>query len=141
MNSLGEEPMDDDLNIASEIDLLVEIEDIQDELHILKVVLRDQKRTLRQLDDILIQGKKRHSPARNEGEVDSMIDTSCIEHHTARITEMEKLAEKAHESVSDQHLFWKQLGVLSSLESFLLIYWTYIALSPHRPQAEASQFL
>lgn len=103
--------MDDDLNIASEIDLLVEIEDIQDELHILRVVLRDQKRTLRQLDDILIQGKKRQSTARNEGEVDSMIDTSCIEHHTARITEMEKLAEKAHKSVSDQYFHLEAIGV------------------------------
>lgn len=103
---LGDDPTDDDLNIAKEIDLLVEIEDIQDELHILRVVLQDQKRVLRQLDNILLQGRKRHtcSPAHHEGgEVNSMIDTSCIDHHTARICEMEKLSEKAHKSVSHRH--------------------------------------
>lgn len=97
----GEATDDDDLNISKEIDLLVEIEDIQDELHILKVVLRDQKRALRQLDDILVQGKKRCSLPRHEDEIHSIIDTRCIEHHMARIGEMEKLAEKAHKSVSE----------------------------------------
>lgn len=99
---LGEEPTDDDLNISTEIDLLVEIEDIQDELHILKVVLRDQKRTLRQLDDILVRGKKANLSYRGD-DVRSVIDIRCIEHHMARIGEMEKLAEKAHKSVSKRH--------------------------------------
>jgi hypothetical protein len=79
----------------------VEIEDIQDELHILRVVLRDQKRALRQLDDILVQGRKKHGHAHNEDAAKSMVDARCIENHMARIAEMEKLAEKAHESVSN----------------------------------------
>ncbi|KAH8774561.1 hypothetical protein F5883DRAFT_15667 [Diaporthe sp. PMI_573] len=97
--SLGDESADEDLNIATEIDLLVEIEDIQDELHILRVVLRDQKRALRQLDDILVQGRKKHGHAHNEDAAKSMVDARCIENHMARIAEMEKLAEKAHESI------------------------------------------
>ncbi|KKY36382.1 putative ankyrin repeat protein [Diaporthe ampelina] len=96
---LGGEPTDDDLNISTEIDLLVEIEDIQDELHILKVVLRDQKRTLRQLDDILLQGRKKSGLGHHDDDIHSMIDTRCIDHHMARIVEMEKLAEKAHKSL------------------------------------------
>ncbi|KAK2613268.1 hypothetical protein N8I77_000191 [Diaporthe amygdali] len=97
---LGDEPTYDDLNITTEIDLLVEIEDIQDELHILKVVLRDQKRTMRQLDEILLQGRKKPGAVTHEGEeINSMINISCIENHMSRIGEMEKLAEKAHKSL------------------------------------------
>lgn len=99
---LGDEPTYDDLNITTEIDLLVEIEDIQDELHILKVVLRDQKRTMRQLDEILLQGRRKPGAVTHEGEeINSMINISCIENHMSRIGEMEKLAEKAHKSVSN----------------------------------------
>lgn len=91
---LGGQPTDDDLNISKEIDLFVEIVDIQDELNILKVVLRDQKRALRQLDDILVQGRKRSGLSSPEDDFDSMIDTRCIEHHMARIGEMEKLLRR-----------------------------------------------
>lgn len=38
-----------------------------------------------------------------DDDVRSIIDIRCIEHHMACIGEMEKLAEKAHKSVSERH--------------------------------------
>ncbi|KAF3761449.1 hypothetical protein M406DRAFT_74401 [Cryphonectria parasitica EP155] len=95
-----DEPTDDDLNIAKEIDYLVEIEDIQDELRILKLVLKDQKMASEQLDSVLLQGKRKLSLSHHESEeIHSMIDLSCLKHHSDRIVEMEKLARTAHDSL------------------------------------------
>lgn len=97
----GGEATDKELNILTDIDLLVEIEDIQDELRILKRVLADQRATLRRLRKILVQAKRKSGLTRYEGEsFHSIVDTSCIDNQTLRIDEMEKLAVKANKSVS-----------------------------------------
>lgn len=82
------------LDIQTEIELLVEIEDIVDELHILKIVLRDQKKTIHQLDHII-----KNACMRGAHSLPPPINKKTLESHSIRIDEMNELAEKTQKPV------------------------------------------
>jgi len=80
------------MNISDEAELLIEIDDILDEIHILKTVLTDQKNVINDLNCQLQQAAgERHSP--------TLVETKAIDTCYARLEQMEKAAEKADTAV------------------------------------------
>lgn len=89
----------EDLSFTDEIDLVVEIEDIKDELNILKAVLDDQKRSMKQLEDFLHQASAKIKYVNYKDDHSILVDYSCNDIQVHRIKEMNELAEKALSSV------------------------------------------
>lgn len=80
------------MDITGETELMIEIEDIQDELHILKMVLKDQESVIEDMNKSLreMAGDNQKSPA---------VETRVLENHLLRIMRMEEAARKADTSV------------------------------------------
>lgn len=87
------------LSFTSEIDLVVETEDIKDELHILRAVLDDQRKSMEQLEAFLHQARTKVEYVNYKDDNSSLVDYSCIDIQMHRITEMNELAERALSSV------------------------------------------
>lgn len=83
----------DIMDISEETELMIEVDDILDELSILKLVLVDQKRVAHELDDTL-------KAAAGDSTGRSYIKTKTLDDHLARIEQMEAAAKKADKSVS-----------------------------------------
>ena len=80
------------MDISNEAELLIEIDDILDEIHILKTVLTDQKNVIEAMNKQLEQAAgKRHSLM--------LVETKAIDNCYARLEQMEKAAEKADTAV------------------------------------------
>ncbi|KAL0929892.1 ankyrin repeat and protein kinase domain-containing protein [Colletotrichum truncatum] len=79
-------------SIAKEIELMIEIDDIVDELHTLKLVLTDQKMVIKELNFSLkdIAGRSSRGP---------LVEARTLENHLLRIDHMEKTAKKAEKLV------------------------------------------
>lgn len=89
----------EELSFTSEIDLVVETEDIKDELHILRAVLDDQRKSMEQLEAFLHQARTKVEYVNYKDDNSSLVDYSCIDVQMHRITEMNELAERALSSV------------------------------------------
>lgn len=89
----------EELSFTSEIDLVVETEDIKDELHILKAVLDDQRKSMEQLEAFLHQARTKVEHINYKDDSSNLVDYSCIDIQMHRITEMNELAERALSSV------------------------------------------
>lgn len=89
-----------ELSFTSEIDLVVETEDIQDELHILKAVLTDQRQSMEQLEGFLHQARAKVENINYKEDSQNLVDYSCIDAQMLRIMEMNELAGRALDSVS-----------------------------------------
>lgn len=89
----------EELSFTSEIDLVVETEDIKDELHILKAVLDDQRKSMEQLEAFLHQARSKVEYVNYKDDNSNLVDYSCIDVQMHRITEMNELAERALSSV------------------------------------------
>ena len=76
-------------DITQETERLVEVEEIIDELHALKLVLTHQKTTIEKMDEITKVHKGSWS-----------IESRVLESHLSRIEQMEQSAIKASKSVS-----------------------------------------
>lgn len=81
------------LSITDETELMIEVEDILDELHTLKMVLRDQERVIGDMNNIL------HDVSENASKP-PRVGTRILETHLLRIERMEEAAKKADTSVS-----------------------------------------
>ena len=81
------------MSITDEMELMIEVEDILDELHTLKMVLKDQERVIVDLNKIL---EEFAAGGRKPPEV----ETRTVENHLLRIERMEEAAKKADTSVS-----------------------------------------
>lgn len=100
----------EELSFTSEIDLVVETEDIKDELHILKAVLDDQRKSMEQLEGFLHQARTKVENVNYKDDNSNLVDYSCIDIQMHRITEMNELAERALSSV--RHLVPRGIMVL-----------------------------
>lgn len=89
----------EELSFTSEIDLVVEAEDIKDELHILKAVLDDQRQSMKQLESFLEQARTKVDYVNYKEDSSNLVDYSCIDIQMHRITEMNELVERALSSV------------------------------------------
>lgn len=89
----------EELSITSEIDLVVETEDIKDELHILKAVLTDQRQSMEQLEKFLHQARTKITYVNYTNDDANLVDYSCVDAQMHRILEMNELAERALSSV------------------------------------------
>ncbi|KAK7705778.1 hypothetical protein SLS63_014072 [Diaporthe eres] len=89
----------EELSFTSEIDLVVETEDIKDELHILKAVLDDQRKSMEQLEAFLHQARSKVEYVNYKDDNSNLVDYSCIDVQMHRITEMNELAERALSSL------------------------------------------
>ncbi|KAK7227047.1 hypothetical protein V2G26_015050 [Clonostachys chloroleuca] len=80
------------MDITGETELMIEIEDILDELHILKMVLKDQESVIEDMNKSLreMAGDNQKSPA---------VETRVLENHLLRIMRMEEAARKADTSI------------------------------------------
>lgn len=94
----------EELSFTSEIDLVVEAEDIKDELHILKAVLDDQRQSMKQLESFLQQARTKVDYVNYKDDTSHLVDYSCIDIQMHRITEMNELVERALSSVCFQFL-------------------------------------
>jgi hypothetical protein len=83
----------EDLSFTSEIDLVVETEDIKDELNILKAVLDDQKRSMNQLKDYLHEASMKIRYVNYNDDSSNLVDHSWNDIQAHRIKEMSELAE------------------------------------------------
>ncbi|KAH9906808.1 hypothetical protein F4778DRAFT_723465 [Xylariomycetidae sp. FL2044] len=89
------ERVQEQLGIADEAQLLVEIEDIQDELSILRMVLTDQQAILRGLGRTWDQiGHDRHHYPASQADYLSLDENRVLGNHLHRINTMEKIARK-----------------------------------------------
>lgn len=80
------------MDITDETGLMIEVEDILDELHTLKMVLKDQEGVITDMNRILegFTVESRKSPR---------VETRTLENHLIRIERMEDAAKKADTSV------------------------------------------
>ncbi|KAI0021956.1 hypothetical protein F4780DRAFT_259030 [Xylariomycetidae sp. FL0641] len=89
--------IEEQLSIHRETELLVEIEDIQEELLILKMVIKDQQAVLyelgKSLDDRTMSESEVHS------ESASLIESRLLASHVQRIDNMDKMARKARKMI------------------------------------------
>ncbi|KAM0265620.1 hypothetical protein ACHAQJ_000053 [Trichoderma viride] len=85
-----------DMNVSVETDLFVEIEDVQEELHILSLVLIDQQSAITQLSDIIDAVKSREAGLASPRKFDS----NSIAHRLKHIKVMQEIAQKARDTVS-----------------------------------------
>lgn len=81
------------MDIADEMELMIEVEDILDELHTLKMVLKDQESVITDLNKTL-------EGFAAENQRPAKVDTRTLESHVLRIERMEEVAKKADTSVS-----------------------------------------
>lgn len=100
----------EELSFTSEIDLVVEAEDIKDELHILKAVLDDQKQSMKQLEVFLQQARTKVEYVNYKEDNSTLVDYSCIDLQMHRITEMNELTERALSSVCYSALITRDDG-------------------------------
>ncbi|KAI0840804.1 hypothetical protein F5Y06DRAFT_261804 [Hypoxylon sp. FL0890] len=86
----GDEPQ---LDLVAETEILVEVEDIRDELNILKTVLEDQKVVLEDLTKAfrLVSGKPTDS---SDVKLPSQEQNRILENHLYRIRKMETIADR-----------------------------------------------
>ncbi|KAL2276581.1 hypothetical protein FJTKL_00755 [Diaporthe vaccinii] len=89
----------EELSFTSEIDLVVETEDINDELHILTAVLDDQRKSVEQLEVFLHQARTKVEYVNYKDDNSNVVDYGCIDVQIHRITEMNELAERALSSL------------------------------------------
>ena len=82
------------MDITEETELMIEVDDILDELHTLKLVLTDQRTVVEDLERTLEKA----------GGEPSHVRTRTLDNHLLRIDQMEKAARKADTSVSPVHL-------------------------------------
>lgn len=88
------------LNIESEARLLVEIEDIHDELIILRMVLKDQESVTDQLSKLLDpMGYDRNQQPRFYARHLSVKENRLLKSHLQRIDNMEKMTQKTAKTV------------------------------------------
>jgi hypothetical protein len=80
------------MDITEETELMIEVEDILDELHSLKTVLKDQKIVIADLNAAL------HEAGGSWPSTD--IEMKTLENHLQHIERMEETAQKADTSVS-----------------------------------------
>lgn len=79
------------MDINNETELLIEVDDILDELHILKTVLNSQKTVVEEMNKAL-KGAAKEAPL--------PVETKTLETHLSWIDQMEKSAKKADKGVS-----------------------------------------
>ncbi|KAM0333931.1 hypothetical protein ACHAQA_000948 [Verticillium albo-atrum] len=82
----------DVLDITSETELMIELDDILDELHTLKLVLTDQKTVVQDMNRILEESDKKASAPVH-------VNTKTLENHLQRIEQMEQAASKTDKSL------------------------------------------
>jgi hypothetical protein len=87
----------DSLGIAKEIELLIEVEDIADELHIIKQVLEDQDKVMMQMHDIITKAETHTEHNRSDDTLRAK--NKVLGNQLFRVDQMEKLAQKTHDSV------------------------------------------
>lgn len=80
------------MDITAETELMIEVEDILDELHTLKMVLKDQQGVIHDMNRTL----KESAP---ENQRPPQVKTRTLENHLLRIERMEEAAKKADTSV------------------------------------------
>ncbi|VUC38053.1 unnamed protein product [Clonostachys rosea] len=80
------------MDITGETELMIEVDDILDELHTLKTILRDQESVIGELNKSLreMAGNSQKSPT---------VETRVLENHLLRIARMEEAARKANTSI------------------------------------------
>ncbi|KAH6665312.1 hypothetical protein F5X68DRAFT_143675 [Plectosphaerella plurivora] len=84
---------DEKLSISNEIELMIEVDDILDELHTLKLVLTDQKNVVQDMNKALKKLAKDRTTR-------SYVNMRTLDDHLARIDQMEDTAKKADKSAS-----------------------------------------
>lgn len=88
------------IKIEQETKLLGEIEDIRDELGILRLVLEDQKAVAEELDDLIHSGSVDDMEIGTNGDKERALKGNrVLESHLARIERMETLAKRSIQSV------------------------------------------
>ncbi|OHE99308.1 ankyrin repeat and protein kinase domain-containing protein [Colletotrichum orchidophilum] len=80
------------MDIANETELMIEVDDILDELHTLKLVLTDQKIVVEDLNETF---KK----TANSGNKAPSVEMRTLENHLVRIEQMEQAAKKVDKSL------------------------------------------
>lgn len=80
------------MDITEETELMIEVDDILDELHTLKLILTDQKTVVGELNQTL----------KENGGGQSYVKTRTLDGHLLRIEHMENAAKKANTSVSSR---------------------------------------
>ncbi|KAI0895389.1 hypothetical protein F4806DRAFT_80154 [Annulohypoxylon nitens] len=107
-------------NIEVETKLLGEIEDIRDELSILRLVLEDQKRVAEELDTLLgHQGPSNDAEDALAGEKSyyTLKKNRVLENHLARIDRMEALTKRSIQSIRSLLKLKQQQATLSEAKS------------------------
>jgi hypothetical protein len=84
----------EDLDITDETELLIEVDDILDELHVLKMVLTDQKTVIEDMNKTL-------KIAAGQPLGQASVETRTLANHMLRVEQMEHAAKKADKSVRD----------------------------------------
>lgn len=104
------------LDIKKETALLVEIKDISDELDILKIVLDDQKKTMKDMDRVTQELTKGTGiTAATKDENLSLENNRVLESHLYRIQKMKMMTENSYKGVSPP------APALSNFKSYLTI--------------------
>lgn len=83
---------EDIMDITSETELMIELDDILDELHTLKLVLTDQKSVVQDMNRTLRESDRNASASAH-------VNTKTLESHLQRIEQMEQAASKAEKTV------------------------------------------
>ncbi|KAM0591643.1 hypothetical protein ACHAPN_007218 [Verticillium nonalfalfae] len=81
----------DIMDITSETELMIELDDILDELHTLKLVLTDQKSVVQDMNRTLRESDR-------DASVSAYVNTKTLESHLQRIEQMEQAASKAEKT-------------------------------------------
>lgn len=91
------------LQIKKEAKLLVEIEDIHDELSILRMVLKDQQAVTNGLSKLLDPGRRNRNNNNTQANFDvrhlSTEGNRLLENHLERIDTMERMTQKTSKTV------------------------------------------
>lgn len=90
------------ISIEHETKLLVEIEDIRDELGILRLILEDQQSVVNNLDDLLTPSEpvEDTNPGTNGRKEHVLKGNRVLQSHLARASRMETLTARSIQSVS-----------------------------------------
>ncbi|KAF3342587.1 RNA polymerase II subunit A C-terminal domain phosphatase SSU72 [Verticillium dahliae VDG2] len=83
---------EDIMDITSETELMIELDDILDELHTLKLVLTDQKSVVQDMNRTLRESDRNASASAH-------VNTKTLESHLQRIEQMEQAASKAEKTL------------------------------------------
>lgn len=90
------------MDISDETELLIEVDDILDELHILKTVLNSQKAVVEEMNKTL-KGVAKETPI--------PVETKTLENHLLWIDQMEKSAKKADKAVRSSICIYANKGI------------------------------